>query len=143
MAKPTHQTSANEHTPLIAQAETGEIRETTSQEHEHEHAQEVHGKEVLDPRLAHRLYFSHFLSTWNSRVFQFGAVLYLATLYPGTLMPMSIYALSRGLAAIIFAPAVGHYVDVGNRLQVVRTSIGAFFCTSGENWLITYGFLST
>ncbi|KAJ3979583.1 hypothetical protein F5890DRAFT_908922 [Lentinula detonsa] len=38
------------------------------------------------------LYISHFLSTWNSRVFEFGAVLYLATIYPGTLLPMSIYA---------------------------------------------------
>ncbi|PYH91069.1 iron-regulated transporter [Aspergillus ellipticus CBS 707.79] len=36
---------------------------------------------------------------------------------------MSAYALSRGLAAIIFAPVVGHYIDAGNRLQVVRVSI--------------------
>lgn len=76
------------------------------------------------PRITYRLYLSHFLSTWNSRVFEFGAVLYLATVYPGTLMPMSAYALGRGLAAIIFASAVGHYIDVSNRLQVVRLSIG-------------------
>lgn len=63
------------------------------------------------------------MSTWNSRVFEFGAVLYLASIYPGTLLPMSVYALSRGLAAILFAPAVGYYIDVGNRLQVVRLSI--------------------
>lgn len=74
--------------------------------------------------IAYRLYISHFLSTWNSRVFEFGAVLYLATIYPSTLLPMSVYALSRGLAAIIFAPTVGHYIDSGNRLQVVRVSIG-------------------
>ncbi|BAE66043.1 unnamed protein product [Aspergillus oryzae RIB40] len=76
-------------------------------------------------RLARRLYISHFLSTWNSRVFEFGAVLYLASIYPGTLLPMSVYALSRGVAAILLAPAVGHYIDTGNRLQVVRVSIGA------------------
>ena len=70
------------------------------------------------------LYTSHFLSTWNSRVFEFGAVLYLASIYNGTLLPMSVYALSRGIAAILFAPAIGHYIDVGNRLQVVRVSIG-------------------
>ncbi|KOC09281.1 iron-regulated transporter [Aspergillus flavus AF70] len=74
-------------------------------------------------RLARRLYISHFLSTWNSRVFEFGAVLYLASIYPGTLLPMSVYALSRGVAAILLAPAVGHYIDTGNRLQVVRVSI--------------------
>ena len=71
-----------------------------------------------------RLYVSHFLSTWNSRVFEFGAVLYLATIFPGTLMPMSVYAVSRGLAAVLLSPLLGKYIDVGNRLQVVRLSIG-------------------
>lgn len=74
--------------------------------------------------VARRLYLSHFLSTWNTRVFEFGAVLYLATIFPGTLLPMSVYAFTRGLAAITFAPAVGQYIDGGDRLQVVRFSIG-------------------
>ncbi|KAI8652757.1 Solute carrier family 40 protein [Fusarium keratoplasticum] len=73
--------------------------------------------------IARRLYLSHFLSTWNSRVFEFGAVLYMATIFPGTLMPMSVYAFVRGLSAIAFAPAVGMYIDTGNRLQVARVSI--------------------
>ncbi|KAL7934446.1 Ferroporti-1 [Trichoderma chlorosporum] len=73
--------------------------------------------------VARRLYVSHFLSTWNSRVFEFGAVLYLAAIFPGTLLPMSLYALVRGLSAIVFAPVVGWYIDTGNRLQVVRVSI--------------------
>lgn len=73
-----------------------------------------------------RLYASHFLSTWNSRVFEFGSVLYLAALFPGTLLPLSIYALARGVAAILFAPAVGHFVDRADRLRVVRLSIGMF-----------------
>ncbi|RMJ16587.1 hypothetical protein CDV36_003764 [Fusarium kuroshium] len=38
-------------------------------------------------------------------------------------MPMSVYAFVRGLSAIAFAPAVGMYIDTGNRLQVVRVSI--------------------
>lgn len=75
--------------------------------------------------IARRLYLSHFLSTWNSRVFEFGAVLYLATIYPGTLLPMSVYALTRGVSAIVFAPVVGQYIDIGDRLRVVRFSIGA------------------
>jgi solute carrier family 40 (iron-regulated transporter), member 1 len=74
--------------------------------------------------IARRLYVSHFLSTWNSRVFEFGAVLYLATIFPGTLLPVSLYAATRGLSAIVFAPAVGQYIDSANRLQVVRLSIG-------------------
>ncbi|KAK8131513.1 hypothetical protein PG984_007951 [Apiospora sp. TS-2023a] len=75
------------------------------------------------PGVTRALYVSHVLSAWNSRLFQFGAVLYLAAIYPGTLLPMSVYAIARGLAAIVFAPAVGHYIDNGDRLQVVRVSI--------------------
>lgn len=70
-----------------------------------------------------RLYVSHFLSTWNSRVFEFGAVLFLASIYPGTLMPMSIYALVRGAVTVIFSPSIGSWIDHGNRLSVVRISI--------------------
>lgn len=80
----------------------------------------------MSKRVVGRLYKSHFLSTWISRVFEFGAVLYLAAIYPGTLLPMSVYAFLRGLSAIVFAPAVGHSIDTGNRLRVVRLSIGMF-----------------
>jgi hypothetical protein len=85
----------------------------------------------LPARIANRLYLSHFLSTWNSRVFEFGAVLYLAAIFPGTLLPMSVYALTRGAAAILFSPAVGQYIDRANRLQVVRVSIGNSSCQLG------------
>lgn len=91
----------------------------------------------VSPRISRRLYLSHFLSTWNSRVFEFGAVLYLATIFPGTLLPMSVYALTRGLSAIFFASAVGHYIDVGNRLNVVRVSIGEKNCLM-INLLVSY-----
>ncbi|WDK23049.1 iron transporter [Colletotrichum graminicola] len=77
----------------------------------------------VTPQTARRLYLSHFLSTWNSRMFEFAAVLYLATIFPATLLPMSLYALTRGLSALLFAPTVGHYVDNNNRLEVVRASI--------------------
>lgn len=73
--------------------------------------------------LAASLYTSHFLSTWNSRLFEFGAVLFLASIYPNTLRPMSVYALVRSASAIIFSPAVGSWIDRGNRLSVVRVSI--------------------
>ena len=75
------------------------------------------------PNASHHLYISHFLSTWNSRGFEFGAVLFLATIYPGTLLPLSIYALIRAASAIVLSPLLGRYIDHGERLQVVRISI--------------------
>lgn len=51
-------------------------------------------------------------------------MLYLATIFPGTLLPLSVYALTRGLSAIVFSSSVGSYIDSGNRLNVVRLSIG-------------------
>lgn len=83
------------------------------------------GTEVEVPlAVRKRLYVSHFLSTWNSRVFEFGAVLYLASIYPGTLLPMSVYALSRQASAIVLSPVIGRFIDKSNRLKVVRLSIG-------------------
>jgi len=70
------------------------------------------------------LYTSHFLSTWNSRLFEFGAYLFLAAIYPQTLLPASVYALTRAGSAAIVTPWLGHYVDTGERLAIVRISIG-------------------
>ena len=69
------------------------------------------------------LFCSHFLSTWNSRVFEFGAVLFLADIFPDTLRPVSVYTLIRALSAICFSPVVGGYIDRRNRLSLVRESI--------------------
>ncbi|KAK3376095.1 Ferroporti-1 [Lasiosphaeria ovina] len=77
----------------------------------------------LPSSLTIRLYTSHFLSTWNSRLFEFGAVLFLASIFPHTLLPMSVYALARSAAAIVLAQPVGACIDRGHRLKVVRASI--------------------
>lgn len=78
---------------------------------------------AVPKRLEYRLYTSHLLSTWNSRLFEFGAVLFLASIFPGTLLPMSVYALVRSGAAILFTQSIGSWINRGNRLAVVRTSI--------------------
>lgn len=70
------------------------------------------------------LYTSHFLSTWNSRLFEFGAFLFLANIYPNTLLPASVYALARAASAAILSPVLGGYIDSVNRLSIVRLSIG-------------------
>lgn len=73
--------------------------------------------------IALRLYISHFLSTWNSRLFEFGAALFLTSVFPGTLLPVSIYSLVRNAGYIVFAQPLGAWINNGNRLNIIRTSI--------------------
>ncbi|KIW67523.1 hypothetical protein PV04_06767 [Phialophora macrospora] len=81
--------------------------------------------EEVTPHITRRLYVSHFLSTWNSRSFEFGAVLFLAAIFPETLLQLSIYALLRSASAIVLASSIGYAVDQRQRLPVVRFSIVA------------------
>lgn len=77
----------------------------------------------ISSSIIRKIYISHFVSTWNFRGFEFGAILFLASIYPGTLLPMSVYALVRAASAIVLAPTIGRYIDTANRLRVVRSSI--------------------
>lgn len=74
--------------------------------------------------ICRRLYTSHALSAWNSRVFEFGAFLFLAKIYSHTLLPASVYALARAASAALFSPWLGSYIDRADRLKAVRISIG-------------------
>ena len=73
-----------------------------------------------------KLYISHFLSTWNSRSFEFGSVLFLAHIYPNTLLYLSLYAIVRSASAIVFAPIIGRAIDKHARIWTVRISISEF-----------------
>ena len=73
--------------------------------------------------LLYKLYTSHILSTWNARTFEFGAVIFLAKIFPGTLFFASCYALFRSLAAALLGSWIGGQVDARDRLYVVRQSI--------------------
>lgn len=83
-----------------------------------------HTPNTIPRHTLYGLYLSHALSTWNSRSFEFGAVLFLASVFPKTLLPLSIYALIRSASAIVFGPTVGRFIDRRGRLGVVRFSIG-------------------
>ena len=70
-----------------------------------------------------KLYTSHFLSTWNSRSFEFASVLFLAHIYPNTLLYLSLYAIVRSASAIILSPMIGRAIDKYARVWIVRLSI--------------------
>lgn len=88
------------------------------------HAEEPQLDDAEHGRVRKLLYTSHFLSTWNSRVFEFGAFLFLANIYPQTLLPASVYALARAASAALLSPWLGAYIDSTDRLRAVRVSIG-------------------
>jgi iron-regulated transporter 1 len=73
-----------------------------------------------------KLYISHFLSTWNSRMFEFGAVLFLVAAFPDTLLYTSAYALVRSLAVALVSSALGRRIERFDRLKVLRYSIGEY-----------------
>ena len=142
-----HEPSSEEEVPFLAQVASlaEEALSPTSDS-------QIHRFEVIDlpdipnqSRVKRRLYVSHFLSTWNSRSFEFGAVLFLARIIPGTLLPSSVYALVRAASAICFAPMVGQYVDQEDRLKAVRLSIvgqrGAVILSCLGFWALSTDFL--
>lgn len=57
-------------------------------------------------------------------MFEFGAVLFLASIFPGTLLYASIYALVRAFSAVALSSWLGAQVDRSDRLVAVRHSIG-------------------
>jgi iron-regulated transporter 1 len=118
------------------------LEESQSHDNANEQVQMQDADESTPPRLseaAHRhsrrrLYISHALSAWNSRLFEFGAFLFLANIYPKTLLPASVYALARAASAALLSPWLGSYIDRADRLKAVRLSIstnGSCFLRQG------------
>lgn len=147
------ESSSEEHVPFLGQI-ASLVQETSSPTSPSipSGLAEIHRFEVTDPLgmpnhsgIKRRLYVSHFLSTWNSRVFEFGAVLFLARIFPGTLLPSSIYALVRAASAMCFATFAGRCVDQGDRLNVVRLSIigqrGAVITSCLGFWALSTAYL--
>lgn len=94
---------------------------------------EQNGSSVEVQHTSRKIYVSHALSTWNSRLFEFGSVLFLSTIYPQTLLPASLYALVRAASAIVFGSSIGRIIDRRDRLFVLRISIGrSYTCCSLE-----------
>lgn len=125
--------TAAEEEPLLKNTATPSHGSTSTPTHDEQpDSSSYNSNNKVPTNIARRLYISHFLSTWNSRVFEFGSTLYLAAIFPHTLLPLSVYALVRGVAAIFLSPAVGQYIDRADRLQCVRVSIGELGCFGYE-----------
>ncbi|KAL8930209.1 MAG: hypothetical protein Q9208_000826 [Pyrenodesmia sp. 3 TL-2023] len=56
-------------------------------------------------------------------MFEFSAFLFLARVFPGTLLYASIYALARSFAVLLLSSWVGGLMDISDRLSSIRISI--------------------
>lgn len=73
--------------------------------------------------IKNRLYISHFLYVWNSRMYEFGIVLFIINLYPGTLFPSSLFAFCSSLSGILLSNTVTNLVNHGQRLKIIEETI--------------------
>ena len=77
----------------------------------------------ISKSLTIRLYASHFLSKWNSRLFEAAVVCFLASIFPNNLLLISVCFLARNVAAIALTVPIGNFIERANRLVVLRASI--------------------
>ncbi|XP_060553697.1 solute carrier family 40 member 1-like isoform X2 [Ruditapes philippinarum] len=69
------------------------------------------------------VYFSHFLSAWGARMWQFGAGLFLVIINPDSLLLTAVYGFVMGAAMLVLGPLVGDWVDNTPRLSAARSSL--------------------
>ena len=69
------------------------------------------------------LYVSYFFAAWGVRMWEFAAIVFLLDVFPGTLLPSSLFGFFESLAGILGGPHVGAFIDSNDRLRVIRTSI--------------------
>ncbi len=69
------------------------------------------------------LFMSHFLSAWGDRLWEFGLILFLATIYPDTLLYVGLVGFAENLACILLAIRVGHAIDRWPRLYTMRCAL--------------------
>ena len=87
--------------------------------------------------------FSYFFTTWNARADSWALSLFLSLMFPGTLLPISIYSFSCSISCLVFAPAVGWIVDHTPRLRTVSFAIitqKLLICSSALLLLLKLGF---
>lgn len=70
-----------------------------------------------------KLYFSHFLTSWTDRVFEFSCFLLIGDIFKTSLLLASVYGFSTTISAIIWSSWVGRLADSKPRLRFVRMTM--------------------
>ncbi|KAF8577863.1 hypothetical protein K439DRAFT_1664025 [Ramaria rubella] len=92
----------------------------------HDQDERIDDFSILTTGQARNLYVSHFLSTWNARLYEFASILFTASAYPNTLAAASIRGIITTIALLIFSPSVGAWIDrTPSRLKTLIGTITA------------------
>lgn len=79
---------------------------------------------TLSTSEARAFFFSHALSTWNARSYEFAAILFTASAFPDSLAMSSIRGLVTTFAALLLSSAIGSAIDSSrSRLTPLLSSI--------------------
>ncbi|CCH46176.1 Solute carrier family 40 member 1 [Wickerhamomyces ciferrii] len=108
--------------------ETDSLLNSTTKQLNHDSIQDIQNDhQLLSPELKSlikkRLYISHFLYVWNSRMYEFGIGLFIINLFPGTLFPSSLFAFCSSLSGILLTPFVTKLANHGERLKFIKETI--------------------
>eukprot|EP01084_Bolivina_argentea_P006487 12314_1 len=69
------------------------------------------------------LYTSHLLQTFGDRLWQFAIPILFTEFYTHSILPQSVFAFATNAAVFVFMPTFGSWIDIANRLFVVRSTI--------------------
>ncbi|KAI7873319.1 hypothetical protein K492DRAFT_139060, partial [Lichtheimia hyalospora FSU 10163] len=69
------------------------------------------------------LYISHFLTSWTDRFYEFASYLFIIEIFKESLLLPSIYGFIVTISAIMFSNYVGKYVDIIERLKIIRITM--------------------
>ncbi|KAJ3011856.1 hypothetical protein HKX48_006617 [Thoreauomyces humboldtii] len=77
-------------------------------------------EDLFEKRTGFILCTSYLFTTWNVRADEWAVAVFLAYIFPGTLLPVSLHAFVVTLAAILLSSRIGRIVDKTPRLRAVR-----------------------
>lgn len=79
--------------------------------------------EAPPPLYTASLSFVYFFAAWGDRMWEFAVIVFLLEVFPGTLLPPSLFGLFENVAGIALGTSVGGFIDRTERLKSMRISI--------------------
>ncbi|KAI8816997.1 Ferroporti-1 [Fimicolochytrium jonesii] len=106
-------TSQNHNLPVLTEAE-GDHESPPEEENDFQLI------DSFEKKTGYLLCLSYFFTTWSVRADEWATAIFLAYIFPDTLLQVSLYTLVVTASAIIFSSSIGRRVDTARRLVGIR-----------------------